>query len=209
VVELTSPEKPKRRVMNYRTRQISIIVVMLVAALVATSCGRRRAATPQPAPTPRATSEPPVVTAAPPPPTRVDDALPVPPQPLSEDSVANRSLDELNRDSPLKPVLFGLDSADLDDIGRSIAIANAEVLKKYPSWVVTVEGHCDERGTAEYNLALGERRATAVKTYLTSLGISPERVRTVSYGKEFPFSPGHTEEAWAQNRRGHFVITSR
>jgi peptidoglycan-associated lipoprotein len=74
---------------------------------------------------------------------------------------------------------------------------------------VTVEGHCDERGTAEYNLALGERRATAIKTYLTSLGISPDRVRTVSYGKEFPFNPGHTDDAWAQNRRGHFVITSR
>ena len=87
--------------------------------------------------------------------------------------------------------------------------ANAEVLKKYPTWVVTIEGHCDERGTAEYNLALGERRATVVKTYLTSLGISPDRVRTVSYGKEFPFNPGHTEDAWAQNRRGHFVITSR
>ena len=120
-----------------------------------------------------------------------------------------RSLDDLNRDSPLKPVFFGLDSADLDEMGRAAALANAEILKKYPTWVVTIEGHCDERGTAEYNLALGERRATAVKTYLTSLGISPDRVRTVSYGKEFPFNPGHTEDAWAQNRRGHFVITSR
>jgi peptidoglycan-associated lipoprotein len=75
--------------------------------------------------------------------------------------------------------------------------------------VVTIEGHCDERGTSEYNLALGERRAVAVKTYLASLGISPDRVRTVSYGKEFPFDPGHNEEAWASNRRAHFVITSR
>ena len=103
----------------------------------------------------------------------------------------------------------GLDSADLDDGGRVVATANADILRKYPTWVVTVEGHCDERGTAEYNLALGERRATSIKTYLTSLGISPDRVRTVSYGKEFPFNPGHTEDAWAQNRRGHFVITSR
>jgi peptidoglycan-associated lipoprotein len=192
-----------------RTRQVTV-VVMLLAALVVTSCGRRRPATPQPAPTPAATNAPPPVTTAPPaPPQRVEDALPVPPQPLSEDSVANRSLDDLNRDSPLKPVLFGLDSADLDDSGRVVATANADILRKYPTWVVTVEGHCDERGTAEYNLALGERRATSIKTYLTSLGISPERVRTVSYGKEFPFNPGHTEDAWAQNRRGHFVITSR
>ena len=161
-------------------------------------------------PTPRATTGPPAVPDEPPAaPTRVDDALPVPPQPLAEDAVSNRSLDDLNRDSPLKPVFFGLDSADLDDVGRTTAMANADVLKKYPTWVITIEGHCDERGTAEYNLALGERRSTAIKTYLTSLGISPDRVRTVSYGKEFPFNPGHTEDAWAQNRRGHFVITSR
>jgi peptidoglycan-associated lipoprotein len=192
-----------------RTRQIGV-VLMLVSALVATSCNRRKPVIPQPAPGPGATTQPPPVTnAPPPPPQRVDDALPIPPQPLSEDAVANRSLDDLNRDSPLKPVYFGLDSADLDDAGRMAASANAEVLKRYSTWVVTIEGHCDERGTAEYNLALGERRAVVVKTYLTSLGISPDRVRTVSYGKEFPFNPGHTEDAWAQNRRGHFVITSR
>jgi peptidoglycan-associated lipoprotein len=192
-----------------RTKQVAV-VVMLLGALVATGCGRKSPATPKPLPPkPGATTQPPAVTPAPPPPQRVDDALPVPPQPLSDDAVANRSLDELNRDSPLKPVFFALDSADLDDSGRAAASANADTLKKYSSWIVTIEGHCDERGTAEYNLALGERRATVVKTYLTSLGVSPERVRTVSYGKEFPFNPGHTEEAWAQNRRGHFVITSR
>ena len=190
-----------------RISQVSV-VVMVVAALVATGCNRRRATTPQPAP-PSRTAPPAVGETPPAPPTRVDDALPVPPQPLSEDSIGNRSLDDLNRDSPLKPVFFGLDSADLDDAGRAIATANAEILRRYPSWVITVEGHCDERGTAEYNLALGERRATSVKTYLTSLGIAPDRVRVVSYGKEFPFNPGHTEAAWAQNRRGHFVITGR
>jgi peptidoglycan-associated lipoprotein len=192
-----------------RRTQIGV-VVMVVAALLATSCGRRRAATPQPAPAPNTDAGLPAVTTPPPaPPQRVDDALPVPPQPLSDDAVANRSLDDLNRESPFKPVFFGLDSADLDDVGRAAASANAEILKRYPTWVVTIEGHCDERGTAEYNLALGERRATVVKTFLASLGISAERVRTVSYGKEFPFNPGHTDDAWAQNRRGHFVITSR
>jgi peptidoglycan-associated lipoprotein len=74
---------------------------------------------------------------------------------------------------------------------------------------VTIEGHCDERGSAEYNLALGEKRAAAVRTYLLSLGIPAARVRTVSYGKEYPFDPGHTEDAWSKNRRGQFVITSR
>jgi peptidoglycan-associated lipoprotein len=192
-----------------RTSQISV-VVMLVAALLATSCGKKKPAVPKPAPPPATSTAPPAVPPAPPAaPTRVDDALPVPPQPIAEDAVANRSLDDLNRESPLKPVFFGLDSADLDDAGRAAAMANADVLKKYSTWIVTIEGHCDERGTAEYNLALGERRSTAIKTYMTSLGISPDRIRTVSYGKEFPFNPGHTEDAWAQNRRGHFVITSR
>jgi peptidoglycan-associated lipoprotein len=194
-----------------RTRHVTTaIALVLVAAVLASGCGRRRAATPQPAPAARAAAEPPAAPTAPPAaPTRVDDALPVPPQPLGEDAVGARSLDDLNRDSPLKPVFFALDSADLDDAGRVVAMANADLLRRNTTWVVTVEGHCDERGTAEYNLALGERRAAAVKTYLTSLGISPDRVRTVSYGKEFPFNPAHTEEAWAQNRRGHFVITAR
>ena len=127
---------------------------------------------------------------------------------MSDDAAAIRSLDDLNHNSPLKPVFFTLDSSDVDDAGRETISANAEILKKNPKWVVTIEGHCDERGTAEYNLALGERRAIAVKTFLVSLGISPDRVRTISYGKEFPFDPGRTEEAMVKNRRGHFVITS-
>ena len=86
---------------------------------------------------------------------------------------------------------------------------NAALLKRYPSWAVTIEGHCDERGTAEYNLALGERRAVAARAYLVSLGIAADRLRTVSYGKEFPFDPGHDEAAFAKNRRAHFVITAK
>jgi peptidoglycan-associated lipoprotein len=74
---------------------------------------------------------------------------------------------------------------------------------------VTIEGHCDERGTAEYNLALGERRAVTARAYLVSLGISADRLRTVSYGKEFPFDPGHDDAAYAKNRRAHFVITAK
>ncbi len=87
--------------------------------------------------------------------------------------------------------------------------ANAEVLKTYRTWVITVEGHCDERGTAEYNLALGDRRALAAKNYLVSLGIPADRIRTVSYGKEFPFDPGHVESAWVKNRRAHSMLTSK
>jgi peptidoglycan-associated lipoprotein len=155
---------------------------------------------------------PPPATAAVPPPVpseRLAEPLPVPPEPLTDESIANRSLDDLNRDSPLKPVFFMLDSSELDDAARAVVMANAELLRRNPTWVIMVEGHCDERGTAEYNLALGERRATAVRTYLVSLGIAPARVTTVSYGNEFPFDPGHDEGAWSRNRRAHFVITSR
>lgn len=188
-----------------------IALVLLAATLVAgTACARRRAApATQPAPPPAVMPAPPAATGVSGGVQPVTDAQPVPTPALAEDRIDNRSLDDLNRDSPLRPAFFPLDSADLDDAGRTVVAANGDVLKKFPSWVVTVEGHCDERGTAEYNLALGERRAAAVKTYLVSLGIAPERVRTVSYGKEFPFDTGHSDNAWAQNRRAHFVITAR
>lgn len=183
-------------------------VVLVLLSVLAAGCARRQAPVAKPTLPPLA--PPAVTTAAPPqPPSRVEESLPVPPEPIAEDSISNRSLDELNRDSPFKPVFYALDGADLDEAGRAVVTANAALLKKYPTWVVTVEGHCDERGTAEYNLALGERRAVAVKTYLLTLGIAPDRVRTVSYGKEFPFDPGHDETAWAKNRRAHFVITSK
>jgi peptidoglycan-associated lipoprotein len=123
--------------------------------------------------------------------------------------MASRSIDDLNRDSPFQPAFFDYDSAELSADARTILDANAAILKKYPAWAITVEGHCDERGTAEYNLALGERRAVAAQSYLVSLGISTNRVRTVSYGKEFPFDPGHDEAAWGRNRRAHIVITGK
>jgi peptidoglycan-associated lipoprotein len=181
------------------------VALMLVAALAA-GCGKKKAPTTMPAPRP----EPPAAVTTPPaPPERVEEATPVPQPTVEEDAIGGKSLDDLNRDSPLKPAFFGLDSAELDADGQATVQSNAELLKKYPAWTITIEGHCDERGTAEYNLALGERRAVAVRTYLVSLGISPDRLRTVSYGKEFPFDPAHTEDAWSKNRRAHFVITAK
>jgi peptidoglycan-associated lipoprotein len=186
--------------------QKAFVVITLVAVL-AVGCGRNKkpvVAAPQPTPTLSSTE-----TTPPAPPQRVEESVPVPQPRLSEDAIANRSLDDLNRNSPLKPIFFPLDSAELDETGRAIATADADVLKKYGTWAITIEGHCDERGTPEYNLALGERRATAVKAYLASLGVSAERMKTVSYGKEYPFDTGHSEEAWSKNRRGHLVITSK
>ena len=92
---------------------------------------------------------------------------------------------------------------------QALLDANATVLKTYRNWTVTIEGHCDERGSAEYNLALGERRAVAARAYLVSLGVPADRLRTVSYGKEFPFDSGKDEAAFAKNRRAHFVITAK
>ena len=120
-----------------------------------------------------------------------------------------RSIDDLNRDSPLKPLFFELDQSDVSTAGQQVLQANAAVLKKYPTMQITIEGHCDERGTAEYNLALGERRALSAKNYMVSLGIPADKIKTVSYGKEFPFDPGHDEGAWKNNRRAHFVITAK
>ena len=181
-------------------------VVLILLSVVAAGCAQQQAPVAAPAPSPTPAGAAP---APPAPPSRVEEALPVPPDSIAEDSIATRSLDELNRGSPFTPAFFTLDSAELDDAGRAVVTANAELMKKYPTWVVTIEGHCDERGTAEYNLALGERRAIAAKTYLASLGIAPDRVRTVSYGEEFPFNPDQDEGAWAKNRRAHFVITSK
>ena len=104
---------------------------------------------------------------------------------------------------------YWADSFEVDGPAQQALNTNAEILKKYPNWVITIEGHCDERGTAEYNLALGEKRALAAKTYLVSLGVPADRLRTVSYGKEFPVDPGHDESAWSKNRRAHFVVTSK
>ena len=105
--------------------------------------------------------------------------MPVPPEPLAEEDLNARDLDTLNRDSPLDPVFFAFDSQAIDDEARATLDANATILRRYPNWVITLEGHCDERGTAEYNLALGERRALAARTYLVQVGVSGDRLRTV------------------------------
>ena len=96
----------------------------------------------------------------------------VPAEPVSDDAISSASLDDINRNSPLKPLFFEFDSSEVSTEGRAVLEANAAALKKYPTWTITIEGHCDERGTAEYNLALGERRAVAARAYLVSLGIS-------------------------------------
>jgi peptidoglycan-associated lipoprotein len=109
----------------------------------------------------------------------------------------------------LKDIHFDFDKYDIRSGDAEILKENAALLMKYPKVKIQVEGHCDERGTNEYNLALGERRANAAKKYLLSLGVSTDRISSISYGEEKPLDAGHNEEAWSKNRRGHFVILSK
>ena len=187
----------------------SAVSILLMLGLTAAACGKKTPPLTRPAPPPPATTASTTPTRPPAPPEPVAEPTVVPPEPVPSDSISSASLDDLNRNSPLKPVFFDLDSAELETPAQAALTENATVLKRYPSWTVTIEGHCDERGTAEYNLALGERRAVAARAYLLSLGIPADRLRTVSYGKEFPFDPGHDDPAFAKNRRAHFVITAK
>ena len=111
--------------------------------------------------------------------------------------------------SLLKDVYFDFDKYDIRPGDMAILKENAALLKKYPTVKIQIEGHCDERGTNEYNLALGERRANSTKNYLISLGIPSDRISTISYGEEKPLDPSHREEAWAKNRRAHTIIVSK
>ncbi len=115
----------------------------------------------------------------------------------------------INARGYLKDAFFDYDKADLRDDARTALASDAEWLKKYRSVQFLIEGHCDDRGTSEYNLALGDRRANAAKEYLVSLGVDASRVKTVSYGKERPFCSESTEGCWQQNRRAHFLVTAK
>ena len=109
---------------------------------------------------------------------------------------------------PLKDVHFAFDAYELDDQARSVLRDNGNWLKDHGQTKVEVEGHCDERGTVEYNLALGAKRARAAKDYLVALGIPADHLTTISYGEELPVCHEHNEECWQKNRRGHFVVLS-
>ncbi len=116
---------------------------------------------------------------------------------------------EVFESSLLKDIHFDFDKYDIRPQDAEILKQSAALLARYPKVKVQIEGHCDERGTIEYNLALGERRANSTKQYLISLGIPADRLSIISYGEERPLDPGHNEDAWAKNRRSHLVILSK
>ena len=146
-------------------------------------------------------------------PTTPETRVPPPPAPPPSTpeggDVMSEEIADMNRKGYLQDAYFDYDASDLRDDARSALSANAEWLKRYPSIQVLISGHCDERGTSAYNLALGDSRANAARSYLESLGVSGGRLRTVSYGKERPFCTETSEDCWQQNRRSHFVITSK
>jgi peptidoglycan-associated lipoprotein len=121
----------------------------------------------------------------------------------------NESAAAINDRGELKTIYFGYDKDDLTDAARATLRQNANWLKANSQWNVVIEGHCDERGTIEYNLALGQRRANSVRSYMVSLGVPVARMRTVSYGEERPVDNGHNEAAWAKNRRAVSKVEDR
>jgi peptidoglycan-associated lipoprotein len=184
--------------------RFSLLALALVAALTVSACAKKA-----PAPAPPPPPPPPTAPAPPPPPPPPPAPAPAP-APLTEDEIfARKSLEELNAEKPLGDVFFAYDSSDLSDTSRQALERNSTWLKRWTSTRIMIEGHCDNRGTPEYNLGLGERRANAVRSYLVSLGIPAERLAIVSKGEEAPFCTEDTEACWSQNRRGHFLITAK
>jgi peptidoglycan-associated lipoprotein len=197
----------QEKLLMSKSRVLGMAVAATLVAMTVAACGKK------PAPAPPAPPPPPPVTRPapppPPPPPPPPAPTPEPAAPTEEELFAKLTVDDLNNRKPLGDVFFQLDSSELSDEARAYLQKNSEYLKKWTSTRVSVEGHCDERGTTEYNLGLGERRATSVKSYLVSLGVAADRLATVSKGKEQPACTESNEGCWSKNRRGHFIFTAK
>jgi len=171
------------------TQALALSTSMLALVALGSGCSHKTtkvaAVVPAPPPAPRAKPAP-----APPPPA----PAPAPAPRLTQADLAD--------------VYFDFDSSDLRSDDRNTLDKDAKILRENPAVSVRLEGHCDERGTVEYNLALGERRADAARDYLVGAGVATGRVQTISYGKEKPYCSEHTEDCWKQNRRAHVAVTS-
>jgi peptidoglycan-associated lipoprotein len=195
--------------MSRRRTTLLPVLVVLSAAMLINACGRKQPPVTPPPPPPPPTVATPQPTPPPPPPPPTA-APPVAPPTATEAELFQRmSLAELNAQQPLEDVFFEYDQADLSERARASLQKNSEWMRKWLSTVVTIEGHADSRGTSEYNLALGERRASAVREYLSSLGVVVNRLNVVSMGEEQPACTEEAESCWTQNRRARFVITAK
>ena len=191
--------------MRNKQRILSVTMVFVFASLfLLTSCAKKQITeqpvTPEPAPK---------ATVVPPPPRVDTDAMRKAEEErqarLREMQMANKLRDEV-RAFEAEKIYFDFDKSELKSDARAILAKKAEWLRKNPQFSLRIEGHCDERGTIEYNLALGERRANAAWKFLNALGVSGSRMSTISYGEESPADPGHNAAAWARNRRDEFKL---
>jgi peptidoglycan-associated lipoprotein len=181
----------------YKMNPLRLVLLVALAALLAAGCAKK------PAPSPEAAGmgmEQPAVTEMPSEEVAGVQEGAMTEMGVSEEAAPTAALPELQR------IFFDFDQYVLTDEARQTLADNAAYLKANSGAEVKIEGHCDERGSDEYNLALGERRALAAKNYLVSLGISPDRLSIISYGEEMPLDPAHDEAAWAKNRRAEFKV---
>ena len=192
-------------------RGVSLIALVLVAVVTLEACKR-----PVPPPPPPPPAPPPVVQAPPPPPPpppppRVQPPPPPAPprQPTEDEIFSKKTLDQLNSETPRGDVGFDYDMATIRDDQRGTLQKNVDWMRRWTSTRVTIEGHADSRGTNQYNLALGDRRANAVKEYMVGLGIAADRLVVLSRGEESPQCTDESEGCFARNRRGHPVITAK
>jgi len=182
------------------TRKLTILLcICCLAFMLTTSCKPKAKTAPPPPPV----KEQPKV-------EKVDEAPAVKKPALTEEEIfMAKSLEEVNLEAPLKMIHFDYDRFSIRADAKPMLETSAAWLRKFKSAKILIEGHCDERGTEEYNLALGEKRAKSTMEYLMSLGISPERMKIISYGKSQSLDAGHNEVAWQQNRRSQFLIIEK
>jgi peptidoglycan-associated lipoprotein len=192
--------------MSRSFRSFASILLVVLAAMMIAACGKKQPAVPIPPPPPPPESKP---TTPPAPPAPAPPPSPAPAKVPSDDEIyASMPLEDIAA-KYLTDVYFAYDSVELTEQTRASLQKNAGFMKQRGTARIAIEGHADSRGTNEYNLALGERRADAVRDYLVSLGVPTERMTILSKGEEQPFCREETEACWQQNRRGHFVVTTR
>lgn len=178
----------------------ALAIICLLAVSFTISCKPKTK--PTPPPPPQAQEQPKV--------EQVKEETPAQPPALSEEELfMKKSLDQINQERNLRMIRFDYDKYFVRDDAKPILEANAAWLKKYRTAKILVEGHCDDRGTEEYNLALGEKRAKSAMDYLVALGIPAERMKIISYGKSQPLDMGSNETAWANNRRAQFLVIEK
>ena len=178
-------------------KSLCLSLAFLLTFLLLAACKAKVKEVPPP---PQAKEQPKVEKVPPPPP---------PPLPTEEEIFRAKTLEQLNREQPIKMVFFDYDKYSIREDAKQALSADASWLNKFKSVRILIEGHCDERGTEDYNLALGEKRAKSAYDYLLSLGIADARMQTISYGKSQPIASGHDEASWQRNRRAQFTIIAK